>query len=304
MKANPKYVNKPAEFWANIKLINQKLGYVRRVSKKYPNGGFLIPTEKEIIAKFKDLGIAFSHLIQDGSFTDFGLEVIGYMEYRDEILINSVESNLMDKKEAKDIFYTLKKKHTPSCPLPFNKQKGDKKDYAYLTGIVNILIEHEIGNHQCDYDPKILTNIIRDNSPIYSMSRRVDGAFPSPTNPMAIWEIKEYYHTTTFGSRIADGVYETQLDGWELLDIEELYGIEIDHYLIVDSHYTWWGMGRSYLCRLVDIIHMGLVTEVLFGKEVLDIIPQIAKNWVTKMEEGKIVNLKAVAEKKEDYTKK
>ena len=38
-------------------------------------------------------------------------------------------------------------------------------------------------------------------------------------NPIAIWEIKEYYYTTTFGSRIADGVYETPLDGMELEEL-------------------------------------------------------------------------------------
>ncbi len=292
MKANEKYVNKSAEFWANIKLINQKLGYVRRKSIKYPEGGFLIPTEKEIIAKFKDLGIAFSHLIKNGQFTEFGLEVIGYMEYRAEVLTSVVELNLMDQEEAKEMFYGLKEKYSPSCPLPFNKQTGEKKDHAYLTGIVNILIESEIGDYTCDYDPKVLTNITRENSPIYSMSRRVDGAFPSPTNPIAIWEIKEYYYTTTFGSRVADGVYEAQLDGWELLDIENLYGVEIDHYLIVDSHFTWWGMGRSYLCRLIDIIHMGLVTEVLFGKEVINRIPQIARAWISKIEGGNEMGLK------------
>jgi hypothetical protein len=39
---------------------------------------------------------------------------------------------------------------------------------------------------------------------------------PGTVNPIAIWEIKEYYYTTTFGSRVADGVYETLLDGMEL----------------------------------------------------------------------------------------
>lgn len=53
------------------------------------------------------------------------------------------------------------------------------------------------------------------------MSRRFDGAFPSTINPILIWEIKEYYYTTTFGSRIADGVYETQLDGYEIKTIRE-----------------------------------------------------------------------------------
>lgn len=54
--------------------------------------------------------------------------------------------------------------------------------------------------------------------PVRTLARRVDGAFPSVINPVAIWEVKEYYHTTTFGSRVADGVYETLLDGMELED--------------------------------------------------------------------------------------
>ena len=38
-------------------------------------------------------------------------------------------------------------------------------------------------------------------------------------DPLAVWEIKEYYYTTTFGSRVADGVYETLLDGMELREL-------------------------------------------------------------------------------------
>ncbi|HEX9826216.1 MAG TPA: hypothetical protein VGA80_06425, partial [Flavobacteriaceae bacterium] len=87
------------------------------------------------------------------------------------------------------------------------------------------------------------------------------------------------YYTTTFGSRVADGVYETQLDGWELWETKENTGIEVEHYLFVDDYYTWWVMGRSYLCRLIDSIHMGLVTEVIFGKEVITRLPQLVKSW-------------------------
>ena len=38
-------------------------------------------------------------------------------------------------------------------------------------------------------------------------SRRFDGAYPNIINPRIVWEIKEYYYATTFGSRVADGVY-------------------------------------------------------------------------------------------------
>jgi hypothetical protein len=107
----------------------------------------------------------------------------------------------------------------------------------------------------------------------------MDGAYPSIENPMAVWEVKEYYGTTTFGSRVADGVYETMLDGFELLELREHEKIAIQHYLFVDDRFTWWIKGKSYLCRIIDMLHMGLVDEVLFGKEVLQRWPEIVASW-------------------------
>jgi len=102
-------------------------------------------------------------------------------------------------------------------------------------------------------------------------------------NPIAIWEVKEYYHTTTFGSRVADGVYETLLDGMEIEELAESEDVHLLHYLIIDSHYTWWKCGRSYLCRIVDMIHMGFVDEVLFGYETVERLPKLVKQWVKAM---------------------
>lgn len=270
------------EFRANVKLVNQRIGYVRRKSKKYPNNGFTVPEPEEIVKKFSAFGIDHSKLVNGNKLTSYGKQIASYMKMRGDMLTKYVEPNLMDQKEAKSTFYSLKKTLKPKCLLPMNKQTKEKKDYAYLTGIVNMLIEKEIGNLPCDYDPKLITIITENNRPKMSLSRRVDGAYPSAINPKAIWEIKEYYYTTTFGSRVADGVYETQLDGWELRDVATKLNIKIDHFLIVDSRFTWWVKGRSYLCRLIDILHMGLVKEVIFGKETINRIPAIAKNWIRK----------------------
>jgi len=49
---------------------------------------------------------------------------------------------------------------------------------------------------------------------------------------------------------------------------------------MIDDHFTWWSCGRSYLCRIIDMLHMGYVDEVLFGKEVVDRLPAIVKNWI------------------------
>jgi len=149
----------------------------------------------------------------------------------------------MDAKAAKDLFQQLKAKYNPPKTIvPMNKQKGKKKAPAYLTAIINILIRANAKGMDCDFDPRVLTTVTKDGQPLRTLARRVDGAFPAIVNPVAVWEIKEYYYTTTFGSRVADGVYESLLDGMELEELREHEGIDVKHYLMVDAHYTWLGV--------------------------------------------------------------
>jgi len=280
MKPSERYKNLDLEFWANIKLLNQRLGYAERKSKDKTSTGFVIPTQDQIIEVFKSENLNVSRLVDDNSLTRFGELILEYMRFRGSLLINHVEPNLMNKDQARELFNNMKSKLNPTCPLPMNKQSGEKKDYAFLTGLVNMLIEVNKHSFSCDYDPRELTAITVDGFPVRTLSRRIDGAFPRIKDPKAIWEIKEYYYTTTFGSRVADGVYETQLDGWELWEAKTNLGTEIKHYLIVDDYYTWWTCGRSYLCRLIDAMHMGLVTEVIFGREVIERIPVLVAEWM------------------------
>jgi len=281
MIANSNYKDLSLEFWANVKLLNQRLGYTKRQTDKNGNFQFVVPTVNQIIEVFKEEGLNPSKLIEDGNLTSFGQKLIGYYKFRSNALITLVEPNLMNKDQAKELFYKMKKDYKPTCPLPLNKQTGEKKDHAFLTGMVNMIIEKNKGNLPCDYEPMQLTALTENKYPVRTLSRRVDGAFPSVIDPKAIWEIKEYYYTTTFGSRVADGVYETQLDGWELWEASENLNRKVDHYLIIDDHFTWWTLGRSYLCRIIDLLHMGLVTEVLFGKEIITRLPVIVKQWST-----------------------
>jgi hypothetical protein len=69
------------------------------------------------------------------------------------------------------------------------------------------------------------------------------------------------------------------LDGVELEELQVHNNIRILHYLILDAHYTWWVCGKSYLCRIVDMLHMGLVDEVLVGREVVTRLPVLVKEW-------------------------
>ena len=240
----------------------------------------MVPSLDQIRVAFAKLSLSVNHIADDKNrMTEFGSALLDYFTYRANLLDTTVRGNLMDKAAAEVVFKKLRKQLKPKCPLPMNKQKGKKRTHAFLTGIVNMLIESNIGDASCDYNPLSLTTITHDAMPLRTLSRRVDGAFPSVVNPIAIWEIKEYYYTTTFGSRVADGVYETLLDGHELEELEAAARRKIQHVLMVDDYFTWWKCGRSYLCRIIDILHMGYIDEVLFGREVIDRLPALAREW-------------------------
>ncbi len=284
MKPNPKFVTQTSpEFWANVKYISQRLGYTDRKTKSIKNYPF-----EQIITLYKKSNfqlnkIAFSN---EGP-TSFGQLLLDYFEYRANALNNYVQHNLMDLEEAKVLYEDLCKQHNPTCAIPMNKQKGEKQAPNYYTGIINILIEANIKDYTINYSANELTAFTLNKVPYRSLSRRVDGSFPGVLNPIALWEIKEYYYTKTFGSRVADGVYESQLDGLELTEIRRTLDRPIHHYLMVDSKFTWWVLGRSYLCRIFDMMHMGLLTEAIFGKEVIDRIPVITKKWIEDYEQFK-----------------
>jgi len=262
-------------FWAAVKIISQHVGYTER-NKNVVR----VPSYKEIVDTFSTLKFRASYLEQEGKPSEYAEDLMSYFRFRADVLNTYVEPRLMDLRKAKANFEKLYGEINPKCPIPMNKQKGDKKSPAYFTSIINMIIEKNSNGHECDYDPRELTSITRDGKPIRTLSRRVDGAFPSAINPIAIWEIKEYYYTTTFGSRVADGVYETLLDGMELKELFEHENIKINHYLMVDAYYTWWDCGKSYLSRIIDMLHMGFVDEVLFGYEVIERLPSIVKEWM------------------------
>lgn len=281
MEPNKQFLAQPPTFWANVRAISESIGYTQRGT-----GTIKIPNLAEMFSAMKSRGLGTDHLGKNESIpTILGRRLLGYFEYRAKVLHEYAEPRLMDEKRAKAAFAKLKKELKPTSfyPLPMNKQKGKKRTKAYLTGMVNMLIEANADGLSCEYDPRVLTTITKNSQPLRTFSRRVDGAFPSTVNPVAVWEIKEYYYTTTFGSRVADGVYETLLDGMELAEVREHEGVDILHYMILDAHYTWWECGRSYLCRIIDALHMGLMDEVLFGYEVVERLPILVQQWVQKV---------------------
>lgn len=259
-----------------VRFVSQELGYTNRRTRI-----IRVYSEDEIKKLLKTNGYnADDELIRT---------VAEYSNTRADLLNNTVQNNLMDIDAARTEFerlHTIWKDEKYLCKIPMNKQSEDKRHELYLSSIVNILTEKTLreeglftGTPCFADDPnKFLCVVNQENRIVGAASRRMDGAYPDLNSPKIVWEIKEYYGTTSFGSRVADGVYESQLDGYELQRFEKFTGQRIHHVLIVDDHYTWWTMGRSYLCRLIDILNEGLVDEIIFGREVLTRWPELLRS--------------------------
>ena len=278
MTPNPQFNKLPKSFWAAVRSISQHCGYTQ-------TGTIKIPTAEEMRTAYVTLGmnpvVLDLPLIGEANVAEI---LSRYFTERARMLTKEAEPALMNAEQARTEFERLRREFNPRCPLPMNKQKDAKRAEAFLTGIVNMLVEAHAAGHPVNYDPRELTTVTAGGAPWRTLSRRVDGAFPSTVNPIAIWEVKEYYYTTTFGSRVADGVYETLLDGMELEELRVSENVDVLHYLMLDARYTWWDCGRSYLCRIVDMLHMGYVDEVLVGRQVIERLPQIVPLWIARLQ--------------------
>lgn len=278
MQAFPEFRHMPMSFWAMIKYISETLGYaVRRQG--------IVRTYS--IEEIEDL-VSQNEIAVDYHTIEMAKQ---YFDMRADLLNNVVQHNLMDANEAREAFeqlYPLHRDNDFECKLPMNKQKGAMRQVAFFTAIINIIAEDTI-RHSSIYDgslgfnddPRGLVYVFDDeNHIIGASSRRFDGAYPNIINPRIVWEIKEYYYATTFGSRVADGVYETQLDGYEFKDISRRSGEPITHVFFLDAYKTWWEDGKSYLCRIIDILNSGLVDEVIVGREVFHRWPELLESII------------------------
>lgn len=122
--------------------------------------------------------------------------------------------------------------------------------------------------------PQQRATVVADDH-IWVSPRRLDGALPGLFNPVALWEIKEYWGKTKGGSKMSDAIYECQLVGAELRNFQNRYGTVVRHYAILDG-VEQWSARRADLRRAVDLLYSGLLDELIVGREVLTEWPRIA----------------------------
>lgn len=268
MKAFEQFQREDKSFWFFVRFISEKLKYSKRGQNEVKS---YTAKEVEKLCAINNISCTADQLSQ----------AVKYCQMRANILNNTVKANLMDVEEAKSVFDSLYSQKEYTFKLIYNKQSGAKKQINYYAAIITLLAEDILGGSEnFDPDPKGLVYLLHNQHIVGASSRRFDGAYPSIFSPRVVWEIKEYYYTKSFGSRIADAVYETVLDGYEFNEIENRTGTHVKHVVFVDSKFNFWGKGKSYLCRFVDAVNMGLIDEVIFGKEVLTRWPEILQEYI------------------------
>jgi hypothetical protein len=276
MEPSPEFRNQSPEFWAVVKLASQLLGFSVRRTKKNPSR-VKTYTSDDLVKALRE------RELDPSDRRDVIERVAKYSVERARLMEEIVHPNLMDRGEARMLFEEISDEDDfPDELISMNKQKGDKRHEAYLASIVNILtwrtLVEQHDQAEFDHNPRGPLTFSRDGMPLRTLFRWMDGAYPTLNHPHATWEIKEYYGTKTFGSRVADGVYETALDGYELNDLRST-GVDVKHYLFLDDRFTWWDCGKSYVCRIVDMLHVGLLDGAFFGRELVTTWPPIVSQW-------------------------
>ena len=259
MKAFKEFKREDRAFWFFIRFVSERLGYTDRKAGVVSVYSF---EQIDQLCEKENIDVSVERINK----------AVLYSKKRADAINNIIKNNLMTATEARLVFDSLYYSGKYTIKPIMNKQSGDKKKVNYLTAIVTMIAEDVLSDDddlKFDPDPRGLIYLLNNRKIIGGSSRRFDGAYPSIYSPSLVWEIKEYYYTSTFGSRIADGVYETQLDGYEFNEIYDRTGQKVHHVIFVDSYKVWWEMGKSYTCRLIDALNMGLVDDVIFGREVL-----------------------------------
>lgn len=269
MFASEEFLAKDRGFWAYVRIISAATGYTDRSTgnpKKYDKSDVNKTIDKRNIAP--------EPVLTNSTLTDLGKSVIKYLNFRADKVskaINLFRSGEEAESDFDDMAGDYELDHFQT-----NKQGNNKP--LFLANTVNLVLEKEF-DLDFNPNPRDLVTISDDNGELATtLSRRLDGACPALHNPAAIWEVKEFYRGKSFGSRIADAVYESMLVGEELTKLEQQYGIKVYHYLIVDGGEEW-SRGKSYICRIIDILNMGLIDAAILGGEVTTQWPDVVNSW-------------------------
>jgi len=102
MQADIRFTDLGLDFWAEVKLISQNLGYTQRGT-----GQIKVHTIPSITSMYQELYLDFSHIFNSGQVTPHGQMLLDYFQYRADTLNNTVQGYLMDKTAAEKEYNDL-----------------------------------------------------------------------------------------------------------------------------------------------------------------------------------------------------
>jgi hypothetical protein len=157
MKPTARFLNQPKSFWANVRTISQQNGYTIRGKKQVK-----VPTFAEMRSALHSVSLTSHHICDSqGKPTEFGETLRAYFQHRADVLNKDVELRLMNAEQALAEFQALQRANPHAkCPIPMNKQKGAKRAPAFLTAMINMIVEANSEGLECDYDPRVLTTVV------------------------------------------------------------------------------------------------------------------------------------------------
>jgi hypothetical protein len=212
-------------------------------------------------------------------------ELAAYLDKRSEVLqrvsdywtrrwevSESVFAKMRTESEAKADYASLSDQLLQSYGV---RLAGYHKSPKVLVHTVEAIARRECGKAgvSVNTNPQRRAALVSDEH-IWVSPRRLDGALPDLLNPIALWEIKEYWGKTKGGSKMSDALYEIHLVGLELREFEDEFGIHVNHYAVLDGLRQWQAR-KSDVRRIVDLLYMGLLDELVAGREVLTEWPRI-----------------------------
>lgn len=272
MFAKEEFLEHDAEFWAYVRLVSQQAGYQPRGDKVVK-----VYEPEDLQNAVESTGINREPLFGDGSsngLTALGENILDYLNYRSQHVAVALD-NIQTKDEAEETYEEYRGDHELKH-VQYNRQGSN--DPLVFANTVNLVMEKEYGG-EFDPNPYELPTILDDDKNLQlTFAKRLDGAVPDNRNPIALWEVKEFYNSSTFGSRVADAIYEIMLLSQEAQSVADEAGRDVEMYLLTDGEQAW-SKGVSYICRIIDILNMGYIDAAIFGREVVTDWPEIVREW-------------------------
>ena len=230
--------------------------YFLNIGTNAQREGFLYALRHESVAK---IGEARLPLEASVSRT-----LVAYLEFRSTMWDTRGE---MLRTEAEAVTFCVKAfKETPKTTRTRTQAHHQSSKALVLT--TTRLAETVCKEFGITLDPNPQTRCVwLAQHDLHVTARNLDGAIPALLDPILIWEIKEYWGTTSGGSKMSDAVYECALVGRELRDFEKRTGLHVDHAVLLDGREQWTSR-KSDLLRFCDLHCQGLVDVLIVGREI------------------------------------